>query len=547
MREPRKSFEGKDFVLCETYSPDMTFKESYSRREVLMSLACINIVQAKSLISSLSRSFNDYILESYLDEIISYWGFEFHPDEVYQPSRFGGWISYTGRCVSYDLVHMKDSNYLLGFFEAGKINSLPKKFDKSKKKIHYVSPVQRILKIDEFPDEVGNSLFNIGNPYEISANFTRISHDPILASMQYEKLQMKRKKIFGIAWQHHESSNGQIERDCMEYYPLIDFIPNITDKGRKALLCSDTKLKLINEFAESSANPRLEYIKYYFPDKVRDNILGNPLPILLGNRGLNLSRTANERRTKDLLVSSRSKLDVVDINERAFRVCEDANNSWLFPETVLAVVASQGNAYYPVPGYIPQSKIKYLKLVKEFKIPPHELDYLAGIPYRFRKILRTRDPDFIDNYHLYADFLKQYFTRKVDKPVKIIENKNKEVKQEKPVNYHIEIGEKIDRRFIEASPNYSEFTNEFLFHLAITVSIPFLNPKWNLVRDIFINASIAETLGKLDAFKEFHSEEYSEYSSFLESKGLKNSFEVHEDFWASNSDEDDFIAFDDFG
>jgi len=96
-------------VFCEEYfhkgNKFLNEKESYTRRNLVLSYSACNIVQAKYMVSSVANSF------AYPDElrkIMVYWGYEFFDKEFEYPTIFGGWTSSKLFDQRLDLMDLKD-------------------------------------------------------------------------------------------------------------------------------------------------------------------------------------------------------------------------------------------------------------------------------------------------------------------------------------------------------------------------------------------------------------------------------------------------------
>jgi len=86
----KKTFFGKAFVFCEEYSNEgFNNKDTYYRCSINCAKMCVNICHAKQYIAAISIP---ETLEYYLEDIISYWGYEFVDFEINQPIAFGGWV-----------------------------------------------------------------------------------------------------------------------------------------------------------------------------------------------------------------------------------------------------------------------------------------------------------------------------------------------------------------------------------------------------------------------------------------------------------------------
>lgn len=416
IREPKKSFSGGDFVLCETYHPSLNFKESYGRREVLNALCCYNIVQAKSLISSLGRSFSEDLFEHYIGEILAYWGYEFCREEVRFSTRLGGWKNLTGRGVSFDSETLiSESRFARPLLEAGKITTLRPRVRKKMIPDYYISPVESLYRISDLPEEV-QGYFNTGKIHSVAKRFVRVSQNPEEASRLWDDLLDRRKNEFR---KFYDVSNslGDIERLLIEKYPLVDFIPYWTSRGDKIIERSSVPInEALREF--DSSNPRMSYLKHLYPDKfLNGDVDANPLPLLVGTRTINLSRTAQERRSEENKMSARSKRDFVPIDEFAFIPSKEEENAYINPVMVLSILAAHGTNNSPIPSHVPEVKKIYIDLHMEYYIPLEILNYTWQFPYCFRRILRDNwcEEVILEINNLAEEFLAMDFSERKPK------------------------------------------------------------------------------------------------------------------------------------
>jgi hypothetical protein len=164
------------FVVAEIYNSDiMNRKESYWRGTFLRSLNCTNIVQAKQIINSTVGSENFEYYENYEKEIISYFGYEFFPEEYKYPAAFGGWHSCKINGVSLDFLELEQLDYnssVCRSYFACRINKLkhmkvPKKLPKF--------PYLIIFPFMDFGDK--EKQFDICSYYEIYQKYKRLSPD----------------------------------------------------------------------------------------------------------------------------------------------------------------------------------------------------------------------------------------------------------------------------------------------------------------------------------------------------------------------------------
>jgi len=538
IREPTKSFKGTDFVLCETYSENLSYKESYSRREVLGALCCSNIVAAKSLISSLSRSFNYDLLNFYINEIISYWGYEFHPSEVNMSSRCGGWLNFTGRGVSFEIVNQEYNPYLKSFLEAGKITTLRKDKFKNRYPESYCPPVTKLFGITNMPHEEANLLFNIGDPKKLGKRFIRTSENKARNKSAYADLLNRRKTIFG-KFIDERINLYEFEKGLIDSYPTIDFIPLETSRGYGELIPQPFELKdAIKGF--KSANPKLAYLKKFFPDNIKEDVYPNPIPFLLGMRSINISETSEKRKLREEQFSSRSSIDFEELNKFSFKVTNNLENYYLNPRIVLALCANRYYNKFPIPGYKSENKKSIIELSKEIFIPDDNLLYTHKLSFPEQKIVFDELGEQIEDYSLQ---IGNVINRINDEFKQVIEENNKIINDsESDSDSDYEEDTKVRDKYHDTSEDWENLDmNEKYIICTQDYSKTFLTPFWNDVRDYITNRRIFGIITKSPLFenerKFIHTSEY--IIEKLKTHGVKTEFSTS-DVDSQTSDEEEF-------
>lgn len=224
---PKKSFcSYEKFVIAEEYWPrPLSRKESYKRAEVLNVLGCTNIVHAKALTNSLvSIETIDY-WDVYKEEIISYWGYEFFPEEYKYPFRAGGWVTYNYAGVCLDLQVLDSlpfKTYVCRAVEACK-HTNPKVYFKDKRP--YNSPVIKILgNIKITPDVEG--FLDVGSIAEMHSKYFQFRNNPARAEQAFDGLFKIRQRVFSKGSYEAQSFESFIDSyidKSIDYYPL-DFM-----------------------------------------------------------------------------------------------------------------------------------------------------------------------------------------------------------------------------------------------------------------------------------------------------------------------------------
>lgn len=163
IREPTKSFISTySFVLAERYFFHRAEykKESYQRRELMLPLACYNIVHAKSYFCSAQLYCHTEYRDKYLERVASYWGYEFFPTESNYPSLVGGWVNEKIEGVDLALLYLDELPYKSyvsrGFFAQQERVSCKK----NKGKL-YNSPSVQLFYGYTFPEEYNNVMNNL--------------------------------------------------------------------------------------------------------------------------------------------------------------------------------------------------------------------------------------------------------------------------------------------------------------------------------------------------------------------------------------------------
>jgi hypothetical protein len=263
LRSKKKSFFCHDsFVIAERYynkNYDYDKKESYHRREIMNCFSCSNIVQAKQLLSSVVSMKNIDIAGDYIEEIITYWGYEFFPEEINYPAWAGGWFSLNLEGVSVDLINLDKlpyGNKVVRAYRACRHNSI-KIYKKNRKK--YIPPILKILKPQVIPEEFWKML-DIGTYGDMFTKFFRSAESPQSAKL-WANLLNKRQTVF-----------KNFEDSDMPYEDFIEMV--VKDHSTKTFYPIDvmTSHYIRGTFYSGflrdvylSRNPKLSLLKKYNP------------------------------------------------------------------------------------------------------------------------------------------------------------------------------------------------------------------------------------------------------------------------------------------
>lgn len=193
-------FSVDGFFFCEEYFSHLRStinkKQSYYRRNSLLPLLCYNIVEAKFFTASLCTEENLPYLESYKEEIISKFGYEFFPEEINYPLTFGGWFTRRILGISMDLKSLEDlevNNVVLQAYEACKENTFKMNLRISRRS--YVNPVLIYAPMIDKQSEVFSVLG--GDDYrKLYTIFAKPSSHPMAEIKAWDELKRKRRVIF---------------------------------------------------------------------------------------------------------------------------------------------------------------------------------------------------------------------------------------------------------------------------------------------------------------------------------------------------------------
>jgi len=224
IRQPKKSFLSRlRFVLAERYfTPYGEYEKiSYQRRELLYPLACFNVTHAKEYFIS-AQNYTDCSLHRvYMEELKSYWGYEFHPREFDYPSKLGGWM--TDKLMGVDLT-------LITLDSLPQNNLLTRGFKASAYR-HHIKPRGELFKPawlkfygdPKIPEEFEKH-FDIASTTEINWKYGRLLKSSEKEfKTYYETLKKERQSIFK---KQIELTYDDLITSILSRYNTTQFYPN---------------------------------------------------------------------------------------------------------------------------------------------------------------------------------------------------------------------------------------------------------------------------------------------------------------------------------
>jgi len=269
----RKSFSGRNFVLCEHYSDAIFDKKESYQRTTLKQLHCSeNITHAKFQWLSVYRYIDPEYWELYINELTNHFGYEFYAQEVGGPALLGGWIPYSYQKVDVTLYLLDRLPYKTE--QAASLCGLePVKHYPGKRrygKSAYHPPVKQIFPhLQNFGD---SKVFLVDQTMDqVSSLMTRLDRVGLTSwywQYQREARLSKYKKIM----------NNPDWLDCREWVEALRALHPTSDILPYKWLLS---YKQVEQYPEVSSlfkpsNPRLSYLKAHNPEGISEKVVPWP-------------------------------------------------------------------------------------------------------------------------------------------------------------------------------------------------------------------------------------------------------------------------------
>jgi hypothetical protein len=267
IRKSTKSHRGRNFVFCEIYDVVLNLKKSYYTTEMYQLFSLPTIAAAKQLSSSLSPWIGPTDIERYIQELVSFWGYEFYEKEANYPHIFGGWISPTYLGIRLDFVIADNLGINYEQMQALKASSVPLyKVQEGGRK--YNSPFEQIfgedlVVADEFiPFVPINKSINYMNSVN-RKNISRTNIENIYTSWQYRRTKTFETKVpFSL-------NKRDIYEIIINTHPFYDFLATEDICVKKKNVVSSLRL----ERQARLPNPTLSLIKFFNRDKITDKTI----------------------------------------------------------------------------------------------------------------------------------------------------------------------------------------------------------------------------------------------------------------------------------
>jgi len=224
LRQPDKSFRSHmSYVLAERYITQLGEYEkiSYQLRELLLPLACANVTHAKEYFIAAQSYVNHNLVPQYLNEILSYWGYEFYPTEFNYPSKVGGWINEHIEGVDTTFLQLDElplKSYVFRGFQAAK-----RKLYRKKSERMYTPPLLSLISNLKIPEEFSDN-FDILPLSQIHDKYGR-KHS--LSQYNFKKYWENLKKVRQKEFKKPcNLTYEELLHNIQEYYETTQFYPS---------------------------------------------------------------------------------------------------------------------------------------------------------------------------------------------------------------------------------------------------------------------------------------------------------------------------------
>lgn len=383
------------FCVIERYysifHPFISKKESYKRRELLNTLACVNITHAKDIFISAAYSCHEYV-KDYLGEIVRSYGYEFFPGEWEYPASCGGWYTPSIKGVSLEYKILEKLPYDARIYcasEACKIKLL-KRTRKNLRKIPYKPPCKSLFPL--LTEEIKEMYF--GTKEDIYNTFYRPALNPEETKRDWSRLRLIRQERFNRRYKsiptYYDWITDLIKSNDRPFIPPDLAIEKWVDSEIWKGSCEDWY---------SSHTPQLSWVASSLTEAVTAQIFPNPYSITTRitdqvNHGLSASIRRQLGRQIDYRLPDLCLGQMVDgylipkeplDQERFFKDYE-------FPKRIGHSLILLG--YNKVPllrkNFLRKEAIELKERVFGKILTPREEDILSGLYKPGRKVLLQR-------------------------------------------------------------------------------------------------------------------------------------------------------------
>lgn len=310
IRSDKKSHRGfQQRILCENYYAGMNDKTCYSLTELFNCFAAPNIAVAKLMFISLSAHVPEWMIESYLGELVSFWGYEFFYNEKDLPYSFGGWVAPQYLGVRLDLLYLTP-DYKYEHLRALSATSVPYPKLKDRDNSAYFGPLEQKFGYDlVLPDEFSNLINYRKTKGELRSLYSSLNNESAKRNLARRYL-IKRRDAFNKSHFDRYLTLTEIWEYLSKSHEFQDFYPPDSIVSDRLKVIADDEIDFSNRVVP---NPILSLLKYFNRDKIDDSVIPYwKTAVNIGPQRKQLSRDE----------INRSQL-LFNWNEKCFRLQQD--------------------------------------------------------------------------------------------------------------------------------------------------------------------------------------------------------------------------------
>jgi hypothetical protein len=268
VRKDTKSYKGFHNIFCELYTGSMNRKKSYYMIEMYQVFAAPCIGMAKELTKSLSPWLRRGTVETYIQELRAFWGYEFYPDEWRYPASMGGWINPSFLGIRLDVLLLEESGLKEVCLQAYNACKVPLKKKEIGGRIFQTPLLKKYGPELTIPDEFKSFIDYMPTVKEVNCRYLKFnqqkSADRLYLSWQKKRIQVFEQKIDRcFDWR-------TIYKNIVDDYPFFDFLPPPCICKEEEIITEPKEFMPVRPFVP---NPTLSLIKFFNRDKVSDNVI----------------------------------------------------------------------------------------------------------------------------------------------------------------------------------------------------------------------------------------------------------------------------------
>jgi len=305
IKNKKKSFVGKSFVLCERYSGRLDTKLGYQLNLLYAPFAATNIVEAKALVLANLKYKTTLDLNEFIPKYVEYWRHEFVENEHELPSMFGGWVPASYRNVStiFQWYKRDEGTEIQARFRASNIIDLEPRLPKKalKDKHPYSAPFTQIFGKGLNLPEIDKQLCVGMTMSDLHKKMAKLKFGGKAQAFTF--LAKKRWMKYRESLHFNPLSETDFYLQVASLHPNIDFLPPPDIYDLVHIGDYEKTVDYNPRYLYTSVNQLLSYVSYYNPGASRflDRVI--PSPVLPGFRETR-HRTAEDRRLEVRTISN---------------------------------------------------------------------------------------------------------------------------------------------------------------------------------------------------------------------------------------------------